>query len=430
MRVRLFYFLLLLSYPALSISYSYHPSTPLYLGAGFDPVHLDHGYRTCIEYAHKVAVDGPGAVKTRYSLNLVSSKRELFEQLNISASISARGLFWSAHGNVDYFSEHKFHSDSLTWALVGRSEYGRFIMKNPQLAAFADKLIQESKFEQFERMCGREFITQETRATLIAAVFSIDNVAEEKKSKLEAQFKASMSVGLFKGDIQTQYADFFAQAATTSRITLSVYAIGGSGIVKLSNLVLHPNNLQEVQQVIHQYMQTMTAEQAAPIEYLSAPMETFGFVGKSPAAIFKRERTLAELYYRYDATHNAYKRLESILLNSSDPYHASISSSSLGSYQKHYNAHAAYLSTLMNAADTCYNEVAGCNLPEYTLERIVWPVDLLSECERLRLNAFTRGFINEQELQRMRRRGLAPILNLEGTAVGADVICKELNMGE
>lgn len=62
----------------------------------------------------------------------------------------------------------------------------------------------------------------------------------------------------------------------------------------------------------------------------------------------------------------------------------------------------------MNTADTCYNEVAGCNLPEYTLERVVWPVDLLSECERLRLNAFTRGFINEQELQRMRRRGLAP----------------------
>lgn len=410
-------------------SYAYHPSNALYLGAGFDPAYPDRAFRPCIAYSGKSNVDGQGAIRTEYSLSLVGSKKELFDRLSISASLSARGLFWGAGANVDYFSEHKFHSDSLTWMLMGKSEYGRLVMNDAQLLPFAKQMLDAGNSEAFQNSCGSEFVKQERRAVLISAIFSIENVASEDKSRLESQFNASYSSGFFDVEVKNKYAKFFSEASRVNRIKLSIYAVGGGGITQLSSLVLKPDDLEEVQRVIKSYMDTLDESRAVPCEYLSGSMSAFGYRGHPQGDAFRRERVLADLYYRSSDAYNTYKRLESILSSWGSHDYASLSDGDMKRYQALFNQYAAYLNTLQDAADACYGSIAECKLPPSNLDRVVWPVNQVSECEKLRLKAYYVGLIDDKQLDKFRELGLAPVFQNPSSGIQAQVICEAMGLG-
>ena len=405
-------------------SYTYHPSNTLYLGAGFDPAYPERAFQSCLQFDGRSNVDGKGAIKTEYSLSLVKSKKELFDRLSISASLSARGLFWGANAGVDYFSEHRFHSDSITWMLTGKSEYGRYIIQNPKLTAHAEKLLKEDEHDSFAKQCGTEFIKQERRSVLIAAVFSMENVSSEDIKRLETHFSASYSAGFFEASAQMRYSRFIAEASRINRINMSIYAIGGSGIIELSHLVLHPDDLGEVQKVIEHYMKGLDESRAVPCEYLSGSMAAFGWQGVTPADVFRRERVLADLYYRYEETQSTYQRLGSILSNRDSLAYNKLSNTQWQTYQNQYNQHATYLTTLMQSADACYESFATCKLPGNHLERVIWPVNFLSECEQTRIRAHQAGLVSDKELEKLRALKLTPVLKPNNKEIGAYAFCE------
>jgi len=398
-------------------SYGYHPSTTLFLGAGFEPLHPDRAFQSCIAFDGKTNVDGPGAINTSYSLSLVKSRKDLYNALSLSADLSAHALFWGAGASTDYFHEHQFQSDSMTWMVLGRSDYGRFVMNNVRLTPAAQNLIDTGKAAQFAQMCGREYVQQERRGVLIAAIFSLENVSEEQRSHLESQFNASYGGGFFSIEAKAKYASFYRTASNVSHITMSIYAVGGEGITKFSDLVVHPDDLGEIQEQVRRYMASLSATQAAPLEYLSGSMTAFGYTGDVNTESHKRERVLAELFYRYSDAYSIYKRLEEILKHQT------------GDYQRLYNLYGTYLTTLLDAADKCYDNTKDCVLPTQEMERVVWPVDAISECERLRLKAYERHLIDEQELAHLRSSHMAPILRENTNTIAADVMCEVYDLG-
>lgn len=404
-------------------SYSYHPSNTLYLGAGFDPGYPERAFQSCLQFDGRLNVDGQGAIKTEYSLSLVKSKKELFDRLSISASLSARGLFWGANAGVDYFSEHRFHSDSITWMLTGKSEYGRFIIQNPRLTQAAQNLLNNGEHDSFSKQCGTEFIKQERRSVLIAAIFSMENVSSEDIKRLETHFSASFSSGFFEASAKTRYARFITEASRVNQINMSVYAIGGSGIIELSHLVLHPDDLGEIQKTIEHYMKSLDESRAVPCEYLSGSMAAFGWRGATPADVFRRERVLAELYYQHEETQSSYQRLGSILNARNGTVYTHLSDTQWQTYQNQYNQHATYLHSLMESADACYESFTHCKLPPHTLERVIWPINFLSECEKMRFAAHQAGLIDDQELEQLRNLKLAPVIKTNH-AIGAYAFCE------
>ena len=405
-------------------SYTYHPSNTLYLGAGFDPAYPERAFQSCLQFDGRSNVDGQGAIKTEYSLSLVKSKKELFDRLSISASLSARGLFWGANAGVDYFSEHRFHSDSITWMLTGKSEYGRYVIQNPKLTPSAEKLLQTGEHDSFAKQCGTEFVKQERRSVLIAAIFSMENVSTEDIKRLETHFSASFSKGFFDISAQARYTRFIAEASRVNRINMSVYAIGGSGIIELSRLVLHPDDLGEIQKTIEHYMKSLDESRAVPCEYLSGSMAAFGWRGATPADVFRRERVLAELYYRHEETQSSYQRLGLILSHRNGTVYTHLSKSQWETYQRQYNQHANYYHDLMESADNCYESFARCKLPQNTLERVIWPVNFLSGCEKLRFQAHQAGLIDDKEFEQLRDLNLAPIIKSNHNEIGAYAFCE------
>lgn len=415
---------LLLAAGAFAESYTYHPSNTLYLGASFDPAYPERAFQSCLQFDGRSNVDGQGAIKTEYSLSLVKNKKELFDRLSISASLSARGLFWGANAGVDYFSEHRFHSDSVTWMLTGKSEYGRFIIQNPKLSTSAEKLLQDGKHDLFAKQCGTEFIKQERRSVLIAAIFSMENISSNDIRRLETHFKASFSVGFFDASAQGKYARFVSEASRISKINVSIYAIGGSGITELSRLALHPDELGEIQENIERYMKTLDESRAVPCEYLSGSMAAFGWKGTTPAEIFRRERVLSELYYRYEETQSVHQRLGGILSLRNSAVYKNLSDAQWKKYAEQYNQHAAYLLKLLETADACYESFSHCTVPNYALERVIWPVNFLSECEQMRFQAHDAGLINDTELLHLRKLNLSPVIQKETQQIAAYVFCE------
>ncbi len=422
--MKLFLSFYLLGALSFAESYTYHPSHTLYLGAGFDPAYPERAFQSCLHYDGRLNVDGQGAIKTEYSLSLVKNKKELFDRLGISASLSARGLFWGANAGVDYFSEHRFHSDSITWMLTGKSEYGRFIIQNPRLTQIAQNLLNQGEHDLFAKQCGTEFIKQERRSVLIATIFSMENINSQDIKRLETHFSASFSAGFFEASAQSRYARFITEASRINRINMSVYAIGGSGIIELSHLVLHPDDLGEIQKTVEHYMKSLDESRAVPCEYLSGSMAAFGWQGATPADVFRRERALAELYYRYEETQGSYQRLGSILNLRNSTAYTNLSNAEWHTYQTQYNEHAAYLTTLMESADACYESFARCKLPTHTLSRVIWPVNFLSQCEQMRFQAYQAGLIDDVELEQLRNLKLTPVMKSNTRQIGAYAFCE------
>lgn len=405
-------------------TYHYHPSTTLYLGSGFNPLHTDTAFGQCLTYDGVTKVDGTGAVETLYSLSLVKSKKDLFNQLSISASMSAQSLFWSADGGIDYFSEHKFHSDSITWMVLAKSDYGRYVLNNVQLTKEAQTLLDAKKHEEFARRCGTEFVNQQKKAVMAAAIFTVSNLSQENKSKLTAHFKGSYSEGFFNADVETKYKSFFSEAMLNSRMAVSVYAIGGAGITYFSSLVSNSGELRNIQKVVAEYVKTLDSDNAVPMQYLSGSMEIFGYRGQNPANIYKRNRVLGYIYHNYENAVASAERLRDIISLQDITYFKFLTKKQLKQYLELYLDIENYIAELLEMADICYDDVKNCQIPQKILPFVVWPMGKASFCEQKRLKAYHVGLLNDEELQRLRIYNLIPIYRNLHRGLEAEVFCQ------
>lgn len=419
---------LFLSAELFSGVYRYHPSSALHLGAGFNPLFPDRSFRKCLEFDDKISLDGEGAVTTKYAMNLIRSRKDLYETLGISASLSARGTFWNVGASSDYFKEHAFHSDTINWIIAGRTLFGRSSMKNVRLIDEAQTLIDEGEYDRFESMCGSEFVNIERKQVLIAAIFTISNVSEEEKEKLETQFNASYSGGFFSVDAKMKYAHFYQQASSVSQVNMSIYAIGGEGIMGFSGLIEAPNELEKIQTVLSEYMSKLDEEHAAPAAYMTGSMSVFGWKGMTPIDVYKRERVLAEIFHRYKDAEQTIQRLRNLLAYGSTGAFETLKEEQLEQYEKHLSVYGEYLEALLFFADTCYAEPKACNLPDSEPDQVLWPVNIIDGCEKLRLKAHRVGLIDEFELVRMRQDKTAPIFKTVSQGITAIIMCHNLDV--
>jgi hypothetical protein len=147
-------------------------------------------------------------------------------------------------------------------------------------------------------------------------------------------------------------------------------------------------------------------------------MSAFGYHGNPDNDAFRRERVLADLYYRSSDAFNIYKRLGTL-----------VSSDDGKQYQASYNQYGAYLNALQDSADNCYASITNCKLPPNTVDPIVWPINQVSECERWRLKAYHLGLLNDKSLAMFRELGLAPVYQDPAKGIQAQVICEAMGLG-
>lgn len=408
--------------------YLYHPDSRLYLGAGTNPKQPGRAYLQCLKSDRSGSDTGAttrGAVSTEFEMKLVRSREELDQTLNVSAKISASGLFYSAKASVDSSSSKSFSEDSLTWVIHGYSDYGMFTLKNPVLDEVASEYACtgpgrrrcKPNYEALISRCGTEVVTEERRSVRLAAIVTLHSLSESEKSRLSASFSGSMKWGGGGGKVSAAYDRFVDSMRSASNMEIRFFAIGGAGITHLKGLLSLENGenlsgpvvLAKMPKVMHDYMSGLTASQAPPTEFRTVQITAFA-PGLNDPQDKLQWGVLTRLYYLYLEVESRLKRLEDILYREPEKYRFEGDVD----YREIYSEHAEMLGKLKTMALACYSEggSSDCRMP--TLAelpgRITWPkIDVDYVCDQERRRAYDHGLISMVELGHYQRLRLGPV---------------------
>ncbi|MEH2509462.1 hypothetical protein V1291_000816 [Nitrobacteraceae bacterium AZCC 1564] len=267
-------------YPSKAAEFGYHPSNTLFLGAGLDAADPTSARPTCLTF--KTARLGGGVDSVRFEAKMIKSRKELYESLSVSASLSARYSFFGGAAGLNLDNQYSFTSDELVWIVYGFTDYGRFgIADAPTLVGGDDispaNLIAKKMYTEFSDKCGSEVVIQERRGAWAAVIYSARGMSESSKKSLEASFSASVGSGLFSADVQTKYKSFLQNAAQLSQIKVSAYGVGGGGISDISSLVTDYTDVNKVAEALAKYMKDFNEKTAVPLTYYTQSMKIVGW---------------------------------------------------------------------------------------------------------------------------------------------------------
>ncbi len=368
--------------------YNYHPSTPLLLGAGVDPKDPLNVIPSCISYdEHRIEKT---AVTTEFSLSLLRTRRDLYEKLNISASMSAHYLFFSADGSLSIDRDYSFESDTIVWILKAYTDFGRKEARHPELLPEAQALV-TSDPDEFSRRYGTEVILQERRAVQIVAIFSLSNMAERQKDILQRSFRGGISLRSFGADVAANYSKFVSEAAKVSSLNVSVYALGGGGISNLADIIQNQTDIDVITDSLQQYTSNFNFDSSAPIQYLSGSMSRFGWRG-NPIDITYRDQVLSDLYILYKDIQAVKDRLQYLTSSSPDsPLGKLITAEQRNYYREVLNEYYNRLRSIQQSALACRLDEQDCpNIVDLMPSKdINWPE--LPQLPRILIDRYTTG---------------------------------------
>jgi hypothetical protein len=275
-----------------SAEYLYHPQGPLRLGAGFDPIAVSDTKSDCLDHDGISPPQSVGATSTTFEISIVKSHQELLEKTQRDTSVAASYKFFSAGYSESSFNQYSFSKNSLTWVLRGFSTYGIVDLLRPRLKSEYAALDSDS----LVRRCGREIITREIRGAQVALIYHLENLSESTVSRLERSFQAGASSGAFSASIKDKYQQFLTKAASVSKVSLNIDAIGGPGVSALSGLVTATDDMARVEAVVSQYLSQMSAHNAPSVRFFSATT-LVSLAGRQDADSQRRTRqALIQLY--------------------------------------------------------------------------------------------------------------------------------------
>jgi len=278
--VALAYALLLVCGPSIVLAdpYQYYPNSPIHLGATFDPRQITEVHLPCIKFDGRSQLDAYNSssqlgMETQYTVDQLKTRHQLYNYLHISASVSGHYKFFSGGASYDLEQESTFDSDSFSWVIRGYTKYGEFGMSNPRLNAEAEAL--KSDATAFRSRCGTDFVGQESRSVLIAAVYTVKNLSETNWKKVSADFNAAVGGGVWGLDAKAKYDSFFKEAVTNGTLSFRLYIIGGEGIKTLGDLALATGDIEKVKQIIADYTKQLSIEYSVPTDFLTGSLRQF-----------------------------------------------------------------------------------------------------------------------------------------------------------
>lgn len=411
--------------------YSYHPQSRLYLGGGYNPFYPNDGYLACTENDGVKQVDTAGAVSSQVQMSIVRSREDFYKMVDFSTSIAGSYAFLSGGGNYHFFDESAFHSDSLSWIVLFRTDYGRFVLKNPRLKNLYSGYSSRELFQS----CGSEVITEERRAVMVYALFTVKNISSSHRREIEANFRASASGAIWRAEMESSYKSILATAMARSQVQLTVNAIGGSGIQDLADLIRGSNEnpyeqYSKVPGVISGYIGKMTKENSVPVQYVTTHLSALRPRLEKRYSDFKSIQ-VGRLYMIFADLQSALGRLQGILFGSEgEEYELDLDEREV--LVTRMNEYGDAVNSVYAAAEGCYQENGGnCIIPKLNLSSIQWPqkTKIPNRCEDIRYEALMTGCIDRNIYVRLRYEERLPLCAMDGRSTPVlmgDMACKHL----
>ena len=326
--------------------YSYHPSSTLRLGAGFDPRDPTRVYPRFMTYSEKRVESG--ILNATLEVREIKSRKELFDRMNVSASISGHSLFYSASAGVTFDHDYSFTSDSFTWAISAYVDFGRLEAVDPVIPSSANAILTGDPKDASEHY-GIEVALLERRAVLAIAVFSLKSLSRLERTQVQSYLKGGVSIGAFGAELAATYNRFITEAQKVSSISLSIRVIGGKGIEALAPAITDYTDINTISKILSTYVGGYTFESAAPVSYSTASLKSFGWKGLVPDLSLS-ERRIAELFLLYRDVESITDRLREITsITQANPYYILIDNSRRLEYLELYKKYEHLLDTIVDA---------------------------------------------------------------------------------
>lgn len=291
--------------------YRISPGSALAIGEGFDPRQPRRIYLPCIDHdglwatgslkpGDKPVEGKPYTTSAGFSFQStqIESRKQLYEFVSISASVSGGYAFFS--GSASFLSEDEFKFDEYSYhfAMKASTEFGEFRLIKPRLNADAQVALYRSPSAFFER-CGTEFVGQQTRGAAISVVYSVHTIDQAKRSRIEASLSASFQGGVGSVGGNFNYKEVLAEALKTGSLKIHVYGFGGEGVAKLKDLVTNNTDVAKVKQTIQDYVQGLDVHSSVPVAYATGSMTSLDpRLGSMDFGVFNRY--LAEYVVAYE----------------------------------------------------------------------------------------------------------------------------------
>lgn len=417
---------------AIAETYAYHPQSRLYLGGGYNPYRPNDGFLPCTDDDGVKQVDTNGAVSSHAQMSIVRSREEFYKMVNFSTSIAGSFAFVSGGGSYHFFDESAFQSDSLSWIVLFRSDYGRFVLKNPRLNS------QYAKYSTSElyQSCGSEVVTEERRGVMVYALFTVKNVSSSHRREIEANLKASASGIFWNAKMESSYKSILATAMARSQVLLTVNAIGGTGVQDLSELVRNSSEnpyeqFAKVPEILANYISKLTTANAVPIQYVTTHLSALRPGLEKRFTDFKTMQ-VGRLYMMFADLQAAVGRLQGILFGS-EGEEFELEASQRDVLAARANEYSDAINLVYAAATSCFLAQGGkCEVPRLNLAAIVWPQkgsktsDL---CEALRYEALLTSCIDRDMYIQLRHEQRVPLCGRNGVnppVFMGDTLCSSL----
>ena len=135
---------------------------------------------------------------------------------------------------------------------------------------------------------------------MIAVIYTIKNVSQSQRTKLEASISGGFNGVVLKIDVEAKLKQIFESAFVSNYYSARVHAIGGKGVSDFAQTINNIDNPTEVLKQISEYMKGLTYESSVPLAFSTGPLDQF-LAQEQPALMFDTfNRRIAALFLAYE----------------------------------------------------------------------------------------------------------------------------------
>lgn len=184
----------------------------------------------CVDLLPK-SIYEESAAETEYSLNLVSSKEELYDRISSSASASGGFLSFSAGATAKFVKETKWEKTS-NYILVKTLRISKKQKLNTSqilLDVNSVNLLRDNK-EIFIKTCGDSFVDTIELGGALFGLLEIKSSNYEQKQKIESALKGSGSFGYWKAGGRASFERAIINISKSYKVKMEFEHVGGKQI--------------------------------------------------------------------------------------------------------------------------------------------------------------------------------------------------------
>lgn len=385
--------------------YNYSPDSVLKLAGGYDPYKPLNVYPNCIDYDKVQNLDTTDSLSSNVFISLIKSYKDLYKYSQFSASAAASYKIFKGGANTFIESESMFHSDSLTWLIMFKSDYGRVGLKNPTLK----KELRDLNPVSLRNRCGSEVVLQARKGSMVYLLLTIKNIENKQRKKLESSFSAKVSGGFWGGKLKASYKKIVNAAMMAHQTSIQFHSIGGPGIEDLADLISKDYvDYEMLPKIMNEYIHNLNSQTAAWTQYQTADINSF-ITKKIDSPPFNH-LVLNDLYYQFIEADSKLKRLDEILYGvQSINYHLEENKDLL---EKQRESIFETKNELLTSMKDCYDPKKECIPYKVNYSSFIkWPGNSDYFCESKRKSALREGIIHQHDYSMAESRNLIPIIS-------------------